>query len=265
MSLAAILGGVKLVSGLFGAASANKARKRQEYLNSPAGIRAQSEAAGFNPLVFAGQAGSFGAGNMVTGGEILAQAAADSVDTFSTERNRSRELQIANSQLQVERDRLNEQVRQATLQPNVPGIYGNARTSGGDSGLPDRVGGPDFDGDPPSPSGLNTNEAASFSFGGIDFSGSGAFSTGGTVEDALGDSEVVSTFMAPVLAGDAIGHTLDLNRRNRREDAFFRDLYYNVHPERFPDRQQAERALTIYGPYMRSREAERQTRNTPFH
>lgn len=127
MALGLLSSGLSLLGGILGRRSADRARRRQEYLNSPSGIRAESEAAGFNPLVFAGQAGSFGAGNMITGGQIMAQALTDAASVIP----RQQELAIANAQLELERDRLTQQVRQATLQPNVPGIYGaqNENTS----------------------------------------------------------------------------------------------------------------------------------------
>lgn len=112
---------------LFGARKQRKAqaaaRADANYRNSPQGIRDNAEAAGFNPLVFAGPGTGTGAQYAPVFGNEYAQAGAMISDAFAQEEA----LKIQRSELELQNKRLEEIVKQTTLTPDVPGIYGADR------------------------------------------------------------------------------------------------------------------------------------------
>lgn len=128
--------------GFLGARSANKAQERMHaqdtYNNSPQGIRANAEAAGFNPLVFAGPGVGTGAGYTPSLQNPLALLG-EGIDAHFSEKEA---LKIQRSELDLENRRLEELVKRTTLSPNVPGIYGDrdARGSASASGVLSRSG-----------------------------------------------------------------------------------------------------------------------------
>lgn len=122
-----ISGGISFLGGLFGDKKKEKALERANYLNSPTGIRAEAEKAGFNPLVFAGPGTGTGAGYAPQFGNNLAGTAAIMGDAFiANEQNK-----IAQSQLELENQRLEELVKATTLTPTVGGVY--SKTGGSPS------------------------------------------------------------------------------------------------------------------------------------
>lgn len=116
-----------LFSGLLGFIGGSKNRKSQErihaqdtYNNSPQGIRANAEEAGFNPLTVLTSGRSFGAGYApVFGNEYaaLGQGIDDALSGLTAER-----AQV--SALESENQRLQKLVQRNTLTPPVPGVYG---------------------------------------------------------------------------------------------------------------------------------------------
>lgn len=93
---------------------------QDSYNNSPQGIRANAEEAGFNPLTVLTSGRSFGAGYApVFGNEYaaLGQGIQDFVDGLSAEK-----AQV--SKLEQENARLQKLVQRNTLTPPVPGVYG---------------------------------------------------------------------------------------------------------------------------------------------
>lgn len=123
--------GASLVGGALNRNAQKKANARQEYLNSPAGIRAESEKAGFNPLVFAGAAGSFGSnGPAPSMGNAIANAAMSVSDGITNEE----QLKIQKGQLELDNRRLNAQIEASTLRPQVAGIYGGSSYAGSNNG-----------------------------------------------------------------------------------------------------------------------------------
>lgn len=120
----ALLGPILGLAGsIFGASKASKDRARSDYLNSPAGIRAEAEKAGFNPLVFAGPGTGTGAQYAPQVGNIIANGFATAADQLQVASQQKIEL----AELQVEKDRLAHLVEQSTLRPYVPGRFGSAK------------------------------------------------------------------------------------------------------------------------------------------
>ena len=118
---ALIKGGLGLLGGLFGQRSRRKQAARQEYLRSPAGIRAESEKAGFNPLTVL-QSGRDFAADLYRPviGDALANAGmavGDGMQQAAMEKTR----------LQMHNDNLKARLKALSLKP-VPNQYG--RTTG---------------------------------------------------------------------------------------------------------------------------------------
>jgi hypothetical protein len=147
-----------LFGGLLGFLGGNKNRKSQERMhaqdsfnNSPQGIRANAEEAGFNPLTVLTSGRSFGAGYAPVFGNEYA-ALGQGLDDFFAGREAEK---IQRSQLVQENQRLKELVEKTRLSPPVPGMYArpqsekaNASPQGSNSQLlrPSlRAGGPEVD------------------------------------------------------------------------------------------------------------------------
>ena len=118
---ALVKGGLGLLGGLFGQRSQRKQAARQEYLRSPAGIRAESEKAGFNPLTVL-QSGRDLAADLYRPviGDALANAGmavGDGMQQAAMEKTR----------LQMHNDNLKARLKALSLKP-VPNQYG--RTTG---------------------------------------------------------------------------------------------------------------------------------------
>ncbi len=125
----AILG---FAGGLLNNRSQKKMHVQDTYNNTPQGIRANAEAAGFNPLVFAGPGTGTGAGYTPQLSNPLA-ALGEGLDAHFAEREA---LKIQRAELDLENRRLEELVKRTTLTPPVPGIYGGAN-AGSKSSDPD--------------------------------------------------------------------------------------------------------------------------------
>ncbi|MBU3036597.1 hypothetical protein [Tritonibacter mobilis] len=121
-----MLGG--LVGGALSFLGGRSARKQQEKMywqnrwdNLPEGIRANAEAAGFNPLVFAGPGVGNGAGYQPTMGHELSTAGQVVTDASLALENQK----IRRAELELENKRLEELVKRNTLRPSTPGVYGD--------------------------------------------------------------------------------------------------------------------------------------------
>jgi hypothetical protein len=98
---------------------------QDSYNNSPQGIRANAEEAGFNPLTVLTSGRSFGAGYAPVFGNEYA-ALGQGLDDFFAGREAEK---IQRSELVQENQRLKDLVQKTRLAPPVPGIYGD-RTGG---------------------------------------------------------------------------------------------------------------------------------------
>lgn len=101
--------GSSLLGGLFDRSQ----RKKDAYAISPAGIRKNSEAAGFNPLVFAGAQQSLPYGPVF--GSAIANAASAGLATYQS----GKRLELSEQRLQMDNKRLTQQLEKATLTPVV--------------------------------------------------------------------------------------------------------------------------------------------------
>lgn len=193
-------------SSILGAGMNAQARKRSDRMNSPAGIRANAEKAGFNPLLFVGPGTGTGAQYAPTMGNIIANAGA----AIGNQVIDGEALQIQKAELEMENQRLQHLIEQTTLRAPIPGIYGarnaNYPRNGGDD-LGDDDPPIDLAGDAGPPSELNVNQAPQVSAFGYDLVGSGRFSSGQTVEDAIGESPL-SWLAAPAIMGDMLGYSI---------------------------------------------------------
>lgn len=102
-----------------------KQRKSDSYMNSPQGIRANAEAAGFNPLVFAGPGTGTGASYAPRFGSAVAEAGAALASGMVDDEA----LKIQKAELELENRRLTEQIKNNQLRAKVPGIYGQRSTN----------------------------------------------------------------------------------------------------------------------------------------
>lgn len=222
-----------LLGGLFGSKSQKKAEARQREYDKPVNVRARYEEAGINPLL-AFQGGVVGQSQAVGSANYMGAAIADASMIIADELAQQKDAGKL-SQLQSMNQRLQEKVANLTLRPKVGGIYaGREQTptmrqafgyGGADAGTEDGSGetgeGRSFPRDGVSPLGgvddystddLVTGPQASvkkdvpaFRLFGRDFYGSGLFSSGQQVEDAIGEGPL-QWFVSPVLGLDALGN-----------------------------------------------------------
>lgn len=206
---------------LLGKVVDKRQQSKANVMNSPQGIRNNAEAAGFNPLVFAGPGVGTGAPYSGTMGTTIAQGftqAAQEIDDMWS-------LRAEKTQLEQERNRLEKEISKVKLKPKVPGVYGHSweRTNGRTgTGTREQQAGGDTAGDVAvpvdplradrangagQPTNYNRVEAPAVKLGGVPFTGSGLYSTGESVEDAIGESPL-SWIAALPIAGDMVGHTI---------------------------------------------------------
>lgn len=123
-----ITAGASLLGGVLGQRNSNKQARLAREATDPATIRRKAEAAGFNPLLFTGQAFST-AGAMSQ--PILGSAIADAASVYLNTRFREQELQLQRTRLEQENQRLTDLVSAATLRPPIGGIYSGNNARGG--------------------------------------------------------------------------------------------------------------------------------------
>ncbi len=114
-----------LVGGFLDRKDRKDARRKADYNNSPQGIRDRAEAAGFNPLVFAGPGTGTGAQYAPTMGGSLATSLSLAAESFTD----ARRLELQKTELELEKQRLEKLVKDTTLTPRVPGVYGRVQES----------------------------------------------------------------------------------------------------------------------------------------
>lgn len=222
-----------LLGGLFGRKSEKKAAAAQREYDKPVNVRARYEEAGINPLL-AFQGGVVGQSQPVASQNYMGAAIADASMIIADEMSKRKETQQL-SQLQSMNARLQEKVQNLTLRPKVGGIYAGRLATptmrdalgygGSDAGTQDgrrETGeGHPFPRDGVSPFGgfddysaddLVTGPQASvkkdvpaFRLFGRDFYGSGLFSTGQQVEDAIGEGPL-QWAVSPLLGLDALAN-----------------------------------------------------------
>lgn len=123
-----IQAGTSLLGGLLG----NRQRKKDAYNNSPQGIRANAEAAGFNPLVFAGP----GTGTGANYAPVMGAYIADAGSAFGEGIAANEQLKMQKSELELENQRLEQLAKATKLAANVPGIYGSRQGDSPSGGRP---------------------------------------------------------------------------------------------------------------------------------
>lgn len=124
-----------LVGGALSLFGANKAKKDAQKAtndmndyNNPANVRLRAEEAGFNPLLFVGpgvgqQTAPAASGQMGAAIADFGMMAAEKISGLAEEKARMQNLQLQNEKLQKE-------LQQATLRPKSAGLYGPVATAG---------------------------------------------------------------------------------------------------------------------------------------
>lgn len=232
MSFLNSIGGlVGPVLGFIGQKEANDTAKnaaaRDSYNNSPQGIRANAEQAGFNPLTVLNSGRSFGAGYQPQFGNALGQLGQGITDAI----NGQEQLKIQKAELEIERQRVDQLAKAMTLGPKIPGIYGARSGYGSGTARGNSTGNAEQSGDQRDvldvsgnladardkgaglPSNYTKVEAPALTAFGIPFTGSGAFGSGQSVEDALGEGPL-QWAASPIIASDMVGHTAGLSFGN---------------------------------------------------
>lgn len=121
--LSSLIGiGGSLLGGLFGSKKEEKAINRQNEYNDPINVRARAEEAGFNPLLFIGP----GVGQQTaTGGtNYMGAAIADSSMMLANQISGQAEEKARLQNLQLQNQKLQKELQQATLRPKSAGLYG---------------------------------------------------------------------------------------------------------------------------------------------
>lgn len=127
-----VAAGASLLSGIFGRNSEKKAIKKQNEYNAPIQVRARAEAAGFNPLLFAGP----GVGQQTTtgGSNYMGEAIANAGLVLADGVQKKKMMDIERSRLKMDQQKLDLLIQNATIRPKSGGVYaGNlsAPSSGG--------------------------------------------------------------------------------------------------------------------------------------
>lgn len=124
-----------LVGGALSLFGANKAKKDAQKAtndmndyNNPANVRLRAEEAGFNPLLFVGpgvgqQTAPAASGQMGAAIADVGMMAAEKISGLAEQKARMQNLQLQNEKLQKE-------LQQATLRPKSAGLYGPVASAG---------------------------------------------------------------------------------------------------------------------------------------
>lgn len=218
-----IIGAVgSLLGGIFGK-SKGVSPSAQSY-GHVQGLMNASKEFKISPLTLlnANVPGGHTAANNAPMGQAFADAAMFAADAFLKQGNQQALLV---NQYQEQNRQLQERLTHVTLQPKVPGVYGGgdagprAASSGDGSGetgeaaaFPrddvSRFGGDAIYGSPDDITGPQASvkqDVPAFRLFGHDFYGSGLFSTGQQVEDAIGEGPL-QWAVSPALAYDAVGN-----------------------------------------------------------
>lgn len=236
--LPALIGaGASLLGGILGRNAEKKAIAAQNAYNDPAQIRARAEAAGFNPLLFVGP----GVGNQMTtgGANYMGSAIADAGMQIADQMSKNRELARL-EKLSAENKKLAEKVQNLTIRPKVGGVYAQREATpslrvatGGNDASPTGLSFGDLsarsplasvpigadDGDRTGVQLAVTKDVPAFRLFGHNFYGSGLFSTGQQMEDAVGEGPLQWAYSPMVLADGLLNESYKLGKRIRaRQD-----------------------------------------------
>lgn len=236
--LPALIGaGASLLGGILGRNSEKAAIAAQNAYNDPAQIRARAEAAGFNPLLFVGP----GVGNQMTtgGSNYMGSAIADAGMQIADQMSKNRELARL-EKLSAENKKLAEKVQNLTIRPKVGGVYAQREATpslraatGGNDASPTGLSFGDLsarspwasvplgadDGDRTGVQLAVTKDVPAFRLFGHDFYGSGLFSTGQQMEDAVGEGPLQWAYSPLVMADGLLNESYKLGKRIRaRQD-----------------------------------------------
>lgn len=108
---------------LIGAKANQNAADKANAQQDPVYMRKRLEAAGLNPAVHYGSMASRQIA-VAQPGSLIANGFAAAADILQTDKS----LEIQRTRLEQENERLNREVTRLTLNPKVPGVYGNATT-----------------------------------------------------------------------------------------------------------------------------------------
>lgn len=138
--------GASLLGGLFSGRSSRRAQERQNEYNDPLNQRNRLERAGFNPAAFMNPNGNIQAAPAASGqfGNAIANAGL----FIASDMREEEALKIEKSRLQMDRQKLDKLLQQATIRPKSGGIYsGNIKSpSMGGVGAPATVAAPMLNG-----------------------------------------------------------------------------------------------------------------------
>lgn len=221
-------GGQALLSAgtsILGGMMDNKSRRGDAWANSPQGIRANAEAAGFNPLTVMNSGRSFGAGYAPTMGTTISNGVAVAMDQY---REGQKDKAII-SQIELENSKLKQQIADQTLNPRQPGIFERERAKlsqatesrGQSKGTTLKSDGGPFlptgflaardqsraNGDGVATGYSDKQVIPSVTIAGIPFYGSGNYSSGETWEEAVSDGPL-SWFGGALAGADLFTHNL---------------------------------------------------------
>lgn len=214
---ALISGGFNLLGGLIG----NNQRRKDAYNNSPAGIRANAEAAGFNPLIFAGPSVNSTAGYAPVMGSAIANAGSAIAGTMMEEER----LKIERAAIDMDREQLDLEIQRQALTPDVAGIY--PRNNGSRSGAENdaTTNNPDLVVDPNSSVGApSVNTRTGYTLG-VGFSPWPRASDAETFENRLGDP--AQWAISPMLTAGDIGYNIGRAIGDNGPSDYWAKLYEN--------------------------------------
>lgn len=125
--LGALIGaGASLLGGAMSSRSAKKRQREQNAYNDPVQMRARMEKAGFNPLLgpdFAGNQMTVAPSGMM--GNAIAQAGL----TIANGMSEKKQLELEQTKLEQDRERLDKLLQEATIRPKVGGIYAQTQNT----------------------------------------------------------------------------------------------------------------------------------------
>lgn len=213
----------------------------QNAYNDPAALRKRAEKAGFNPLLFVGpgvgqQMGvASTSAPQIAASNYMGAAVADAGMMIADQMSKNRELARL-EKLSAENKKLAEKVQNLTIRPKVGGVYAQREATpslraatGGKDASPTGLSFGDLSARSPlasAPLGADdgvrtgvqlsvTKDVPAFRLFGHDFYGSGLFSTGQQMEDAVGEGPLQWAYSPMVLADGLLNESYKLGKRIR--------------------------------------------------
>lgn len=117
---ALIAAGASLLGGLFSSRSAKKQQDRANKYDDPEQMRKRAEAAGFNPLLWAGQ------GNVTANirpNNFMGAAIANAGLAASEWQSEKKRFDLEKTRLEMDREKLDHLIETTTIRPKVGGLY----------------------------------------------------------------------------------------------------------------------------------------------